>query len=97
MASWQSHSSSARRVLRPNSRRRGRRALHCIALLLLPLAGAGCGHADAPAAAGSAIPKISHYGNYGTLVFSNGSNRHKARVPQQPDGDRVIFANEEQP
>jgi len=59
-----------------------------VSALLLPLS---------PAAAGSALQKISHYGNYATLVFSGGINRHKGRVSQQPAGDQVTFAGEEQP
>lgn len=59
-----------------------------VAALFLPLS---------PAAAGSAIPKISHYGNYATLAFSNGSNRHKGSIPQQPAGDQVTFSGQEQP
>lgn len=67
---------------------RQRAAQGQVAALLLPLS---------PQAAESAIAKISHYGNYATLVFSSGSNRHKGRVPQQPAGDQVTFAGEEQP
>jgi len=59
-----------------------------VAALLLPLS---------PQAAETTIAKISHYGNYATLVFSGGVNRHKGRVPQQPAGDQVTFAGEEQP
>jgi len=59
-----------------------------VSALLLPLA---------PAAVASALQKISHYGNYATLVFSGGVNRHKGRVPQQPAGAMVIFGEEEQP
>jgi hypothetical protein len=59
-----------------------------IAALLLPLS---------PAAAGGTLPKISHYGNYATLVFSGGSNRYKERVPQQPAAALVSFTGKEQP
>jgi len=53
-----------------------------VAALLLPLS---------PGAAGGAVTKISHYGNYATLVFSGGINRHKGRTLQEPTGDRVVF------
>jgi hypothetical protein len=59
-----------------------------VAALLVPLS---------PAAAENAIPKISHYGNFATLVFSGGINRHKGRAPQQPAGALVTFGSEEKP
>lgn len=59
-----------------------------VSALFLPLS---------PAAVAGALQKISHYGNYATLVFSAGVNRHKGRVPQQPAGEQVTFAGEEQP
>jgi len=59
-----------------------------VSALLLPLS---------PAAVESALQKISHYGNYATLVFSGGVNRHKGRIPQEPAGALVNFAEEEQP
>ena len=67
---------------------RQRAAPGLVSALLLPLS---------PAAVATALPKISHYGNYATLVFSGGVNRHKERIPQQPAGAMVIFAEEEQP
>jgi hypothetical protein len=59
-----------------------------VSALFLPLS---------PQAAAGALTKVSHYGNYATLVFTNGTNRHKGRVPQQPAGDQLIFANEALP
>jgi len=67
---------------------RQRSATEHISALLLPLS---------PAAVERALQKISHYGNYATLVFSAGVNRHKGRVPQEPAGDLVTFATKEQP
>lgn len=58
-----------------------------VSALLLPLS---------PAAVESALQKISHYGNYATLVFSGGVNTYKGRVSQQPAGGLVNFAEEEQ-
>jgi hypothetical protein len=59
-----------------------------VAALFLPLSSA---------AAEKAIHKISHYGNFATLVFSGGSNRYKGRVSQQPAGALVTFSGEELP
>lgn len=59
-----------------------------VSALFLPLS---------PSAAGSAVPKISHYGNYDSLVFSNGINRHKGRVPMESAGGQVTFPGKEQP
>lgn len=56
-----------------------------VSALLLPLS---------PRAVEAAVTKISHYGNYATLVFSGGVNRHKGRFPQQPAGDQVLFSEE---
>jgi len=58
-----------------------------VAALFLPLS---------PEAAGGGVSKISHYGNYATLVFSGGSNRHKGHPPQEPAGDQVVFPGAEQ-
>jgi len=66
---------------------RQRAAPGLVAALLLPLS---------PGAAEGAVTKISHYGNYATLAFSGGINRHKGRVPQQQAADQAVFA-EEQP
>ncbi|HZV81916.1 MAG TPA: M1 family aminopeptidase [Geobacteraceae bacterium] len=59
-----------------------------VSALFLPLS---------PGAAESGLQKISHYGNYATLAFSGGINRHKGRAPQQPAADRVVFPGEKQP
>jgi hypothetical protein len=50
-----------------------------------------------PVAAERALPKISHYGSYATLVFSGGVNRHKGRAVQRPAADEVIFPDSGQP
>ena len=68
------------------TRQRGTPGL--VGALFLPLS---------PVAAERALPKISHYGSYATLVFSGGVNRHKGRVPQQAAADETVFSDKEQP
>ena len=67
---------------------RQRPAPGLVAALLLPLSSE---------AAESALPKITHYGNFDTLVFSGGKNLYKGRVPRQPAGDQVMFPAKELP
>jgi hypothetical protein len=67
---------------------RQRSAPGLVSALFLPLS---------PAATEGGVAKISHYGNYATLVFSGGNNRYKGRTPQQPAGDQVIFPDRELP
>ncbi len=42
-------------------------------------------------AAGQAAPKITHYGNYGYLVFAAGENRRKGMFPFATEGNAVEF------
>ncbi|HEX9079737.1 MAG TPA: M1 family aminopeptidase [Desulfuromonadaceae bacterium] len=55
------------------------------AALFLPLS---------PEAAGRYGTRITHYGAYGYLVFSNGENRRKGMVPATAPGTRVVFGRE---
>jgi hypothetical protein len=59
-----------------------------VAALLLPLS---------PGGGEGAVGKIGHYGNYDTLVFSSGVNRHKGRIPPEPAGAVVTFGSDGQP
>jgi len=47
--------------------------------------------ANSPVAAEAAIPKITHYGRYGLLVFSGGENRVKETLLQAGGGSVVTF------
>ena len=44
-----------------------------------------------PSAADACVTKITHYGTYGYLVFSGGTNRKKGLLPAAGGGTAVEF------
>ena len=46
-------------------------------------------------AAGQYAPKITHYGKYGTLVFSGGAIRYKGTIQPPAEGNVVTFPRQE--